>query len=139
MWQICGQIPQTLHILNDITFRAAQLSVSFFMETFIHAKEKVQLIKYSLILQLFISIFNPFVAYNGPLGRAADKTIQRKSRGLRMVFAAHVTGAMVARSSSHPVSQSDGPTNVPTTRYSRHSTTQICSFLLVLGARKRRK
>jgi ubiquitin carboxyl-terminal hydrolase 34 len=41
MWQICGQIPQTLHILNDITFRAAQLSVSFFMETFIHAKEKV--------------------------------------------------------------------------------------------------
>ena len=41
MWQICGHVPQSLLVLNDITFRAAQLSVSFFMETFIHAKEKV--------------------------------------------------------------------------------------------------
>ena len=41
MWQICGHVPQSLMSLNDITFRAAQLSVSFFMETFIHAKEKV--------------------------------------------------------------------------------------------------
>lgn len=42
MWQICGHVPQSLLVLNDITFRAAQLSVSFFMETFIHAKEKVR-------------------------------------------------------------------------------------------------
>jgi hypothetical protein len=41
MWQICGHIPQTLHMLPDITCIAAQLSVSFFIETFIHAKEKV--------------------------------------------------------------------------------------------------
>lgn len=41
MWQICGHIPQTLMILPDITSIAAQLSVSFFIETFIHAKEKV--------------------------------------------------------------------------------------------------
>jgi hypothetical protein len=41
MWQICGHVPQSLLVLSDITFRAAQLSVSFFIETFIHAKEKV--------------------------------------------------------------------------------------------------
>lgn len=40
MWQICGHIPQTLLALPDITCIAAQLSVSFFIETFIHAKEK---------------------------------------------------------------------------------------------------
>lgn len=42
MWQICGHIPQTLLALPDITCIAAQLSVSFFIETFIHAKEKVR-------------------------------------------------------------------------------------------------
>lgn len=41
MWQLCGQITQTLLLLPDITSIAAQLSVSFFIETFIHAKEKV--------------------------------------------------------------------------------------------------
>ena len=44
MWQICGYIPQTiLPIEPDITQKAAQLSTSFFIETFIHAKEKVSL------------------------------------------------------------------------------------------------
>ena len=41
MWQICGHIPQTLLMQNDVTCMAAKLSVSFFIETFIHAKEKV--------------------------------------------------------------------------------------------------
>lgn len=44
MWQICGHIPQTLLALPDITCIAAQLSVSFFIETFIHAKEKVSVL-----------------------------------------------------------------------------------------------
>lgn len=44
MWQICGYIPQTiLPIEPDVTQKAAQLSTSFFIETFIHAKEKVSL------------------------------------------------------------------------------------------------
>lgn len=43
MWQICGHIPQTLIVHEDITSRAAKLSVSFFIETFIHAKEKVSI------------------------------------------------------------------------------------------------
>lgn len=41
MWQICGSIPQSLLHKTDVTCIAAQLSVSFFIETFIHAKEKV--------------------------------------------------------------------------------------------------
>lgn len=42
MWQICGYIPQTiLPMQPDITLKAACLSTSFFIETFIHAKEKV--------------------------------------------------------------------------------------------------
>lgn len=45
MWQICGQIPQTLLTQSDVTCMVAELSVSFFIETFIHAKEKVSLIE----------------------------------------------------------------------------------------------
>lgn len=41
MWQICSHIPQSLLAHQDLTCMAAQLSVSFFTETFIHAKEKV--------------------------------------------------------------------------------------------------
>jgi len=41
MWQICGHIPQSLISEADVTCMAAKLSVSFFIETFIHAKEKV--------------------------------------------------------------------------------------------------
>ncbi|XP_034127627.1 ubiquitin carboxyl-terminal hydrolase puf isoform X1 [Drosophila guanche] len=41
MWQLCSNIPQTLISETDFTCMAAQLSVSFFIETFIHAKEKV--------------------------------------------------------------------------------------------------
>jgi ubiquitin carboxyl-terminal hydrolase 34 len=42
MWQICGYIPQTLLSQGqDFTEISAQLSTSFFIETFIHAKEKV--------------------------------------------------------------------------------------------------
>lgn len=43
MWQICGNIPQSILHKTDVTCMAAQLSVSFFIETFIHAKEKVRI------------------------------------------------------------------------------------------------
>lgn len=54
MWQICGHIPQTLLALPDITCIAAQLSVSFFIETFIHAKEKVR----GFLLELVMNTSN---------------------------------------------------------------------------------
>ncbi|XP_050316350.1 ubiquitin carboxyl-terminal hydrolase 34 isoform X2 [Anthonomus grandis grandis] len=47
MWQICGYIPQTiLSIEPNITEKAAQLSTSFFIETFIHAKEKPTMVQW---------------------------------------------------------------------------------------------
>ncbi|XP_066257421.1 ubiquitin carboxyl-terminal hydrolase puf [Euwallacea similis] len=47
MWQICGYIPQTiLPIEPNITQKAAQLSTSFFIETFIHAKEKPTMVQW---------------------------------------------------------------------------------------------
>lgn len=53
MWQICGHVPQTLITEQpDITCLAAQLSTSFFIETFIHAKEKVFV---NIILLMFIN------------------------------------------------------------------------------------
>lgn len=54
MWQICGQLPQTL-LQPDITSIAAQLSVSFFLETFIHAKEKPTMV---LWVELLTKQFN---------------------------------------------------------------------------------
>lgn len=47
MWQICGYIPQTiLPIEPNITQKAAQLSTTFFIETFIHAKEKPTMVQW---------------------------------------------------------------------------------------------
>lgn len=44
MWQMCGHIPQTL--LSSATAKAAELSTTFFIETFIHAKEKPTMVQW---------------------------------------------------------------------------------------------
>ncbi|XP_074042316.1 ubiquitinyl hydrolase 1 puf isoform X2 [Leptinotarsa decemlineata] len=47
MWQICGYIPQTLPPIEpNVTQKAAQLSTTFFIETFIHAKEKPTMVQW---------------------------------------------------------------------------------------------
>lgn len=46
MWQVCGCVPQTLDNPQEVIEMAAQLSTTFFIETFIHAKEKVCLLKH---------------------------------------------------------------------------------------------
>ncbi|CAH2011093.1 unnamed protein product [Acanthoscelides obtectus] len=47
MWQVCGYIPQTILPTDpDVTQKAAQLSTSFFIETFIHAKEKPTMVQW---------------------------------------------------------------------------------------------
>ncbi|CAH1163705.1 unnamed protein product [Phaedon cochleariae] len=47
MWQICGYIPQTvLPVEPNATQKAAQLSTTFFIETFIHAKEKPTMVQW---------------------------------------------------------------------------------------------
>lgn len=51
MWQICGYIPQTLFTMQpEITELSAELSTSFFMETFIHAKEKPTMVQWVELL-----------------------------------------------------------------------------------------
>ncbi|KAG7202552.1 hypothetical protein KM043_009748 [Ampulex compressa] len=51
MWQVCGYIPQTLlSVQPDITEMSADLSTSFFMETFIHAKEKPTMVQWVELL-----------------------------------------------------------------------------------------
>ncbi|ALC45917.1 CG5794 [Drosophila busckii] len=50
MWQICGHIPQTLISKTDVTCMATKLSVSFFIETFIHAKEKPTMVPWVELL-----------------------------------------------------------------------------------------
>ncbi len=44
LWQICGFIPQTLENPQEMTEMAAQLTTTFFLETFIHSKEKVNFV-----------------------------------------------------------------------------------------------
>lgn len=74
MWQICGYIPQTIMpIQPNITQRAAQLSTSFFIETFIHAKEKVNLFPSSSIIKTNDS--DIFLAYHGTMGRTSNETV----------------------------------------------------------------
>ncbi|KAG8236171.1 hypothetical protein J437_LFUL013437, partial [Ladona fulva] len=51
MWQVCGHVPQTLpNFGTDITEMAAKLSTSFFVETFIHAKEKPTMVQWVELL-----------------------------------------------------------------------------------------
>lgn len=77
MWQICGHIPQTLISETDVTCMAAQLSVSFFIETFIHAKEKVKIkqdIQFGKNIK-FIELISNLIANHGALGGAAYQAI----------------------------------------------------------------
>ncbi len=50
MWQACGYIPQSLMAQEDVTLLAAKLSVTFFLETFIHAKEKPTMVQWVELL-----------------------------------------------------------------------------------------
>lgn len=50
MWQVCGYIPQTLSRSEAVTLRAARLSTTFFLEIFIHAKEKPTMVQWVELL-----------------------------------------------------------------------------------------
>ncbi|XP_072159450.1 LOW QUALITY PROTEIN: ubiquitin carboxyl-terminal hydrolase 34 [Bemisia tabaci] len=50
MWQICGYIPQTMENPQELTEIATQLSTSFILETFIHAKEKPTMVQWVELL-----------------------------------------------------------------------------------------
>jgi len=46
MWQMVGYIPTTLNSPEDITILSAKLATSFFLESFIHAKEKLNIVQW---------------------------------------------------------------------------------------------
>lgn len=41
MWQICAFIPQSLEDTDELAELATKLTSAFFLETYIHAKERV--------------------------------------------------------------------------------------------------
>lgn len=41
MWQICAFIPQSLEDTEELAELATKLTSAFFLETYIHAKERV--------------------------------------------------------------------------------------------------
>lgn len=52
MWQMVGYIPTTLRERTDedITLISAKLATSFFLESFIHAKEKPNIVQWIELL-----------------------------------------------------------------------------------------
>lgn len=50
MWQICAFIPQSLEDSEELAELATKLTSAFFLETYIHAKERVCIFTYSVIL-----------------------------------------------------------------------------------------
>jgi ubiquitin carboxyl-terminal hydrolase 34 len=52
MWQICAFIPQSLESLEeteDLAELATKLTSAFFLETYIHAKERVHIYLHSYL------------------------------------------------------------------------------------------
>lgn len=43
MWQICACIPQSLEDTDELAELATKLTSAFFLETYIHAKERVSI------------------------------------------------------------------------------------------------
>lgn len=66
MWQICAFIPQSLEDSDELAELATKLTSAFFLETYIHAKERVYILKFDIFKCIIIFIQNYFfiVYYN---------------------------------------------------------------------------
>lgn len=58
MWQICAFIPQSLEDSVELAELATKLTSAFFLETYIHAKERVCIYVCELIIFNIIFLFN---------------------------------------------------------------------------------
>lgn len=57
MWQICACIPQSLQESEELAELATKLTSAFFLETYIHAKDRVCIfVCLELILLLFCKL-----------------------------------------------------------------------------------
>lgn len=50
MWQICAFIPQSLEDTEELAELATKLTSAFFLETYIHAKERVYILFFLYVL-----------------------------------------------------------------------------------------
>jgi len=78
MWQICAFIPQSLEDTEELAELATKLTSAFFLETYIHAKERVSIFIYHG-LQFFyhhIMLNFKFLVYYNAMDRIVDKAVQ---------------------------------------------------------------
>lgn len=65
MWQICAFIPQSLEDTEELAELATKLTSAFFLETYIHAKERVSIISFLIIISgLFLSFSVVFLIFS---------------------------------------------------------------------------
>lgn len=56
MWQICAFIPHSLKESDELAELSTKLTSAFFLETYIHAKERVSIFTFSNILSYLLSL-----------------------------------------------------------------------------------
>lgn len=57
MWQICAFIPQSLEDTEELAELATKLTSAFFLETYIHAKERVYILVFSYVSSCMSHLF----------------------------------------------------------------------------------
>lgn len=81
MWQICAFIPQSLEDTEELAELATKLTSAFFLETYIHAKERVCvvlcyiIIYFHIFIQLCIYFIYEFLVYYNAMDRIVNQTI----------------------------------------------------------------
>lgn len=64
MWQICACIPQSLEDTEELAELATKLTSAFFLETYIHAKERVSISHLFWVVLVFLLNFKFLVYFN---------------------------------------------------------------------------
>lgn len=73
MWQICAFIPQSLEDTVELAELATKLTSAFFLETYIHAKERVCI---HLCYHFYIFLLNcEFTDYFITMDRIVNQTV----------------------------------------------------------------
>lgn len=76
MWQICAFIPQSLEDTEELAELATKLTSAFFLETYIHAKERVCIYVSKLISFIIILIlYYEFTDYFTTMDRIVNQTV----------------------------------------------------------------
>lgn len=66
MWQICAFIPQSLEDTEELAELATKLTSAFFLETYIHAKERVYILVFSYVSSSCMSHLFKLYIYSLP-------------------------------------------------------------------------